>query len=72
MMLPLFRLYQQDGAEAAPLLDSPDAIMEYCRALFLGQRYEQFYVLALDHRGRLLLRTLISSGDEGRPRSIPG
>lgn len=71
LMLPLLRMYQQQGLAEHPQLDQAAEIRAYCRALYLGQRYEQLYVLALDAKGKLLLRTLISSGDEGETAVYP-
>lgn len=71
MMLPLLRLYQQGALEKAPTLAVGDSMKRYCQALMLGERYERLWVLALDPAGKLLLKTLISSGDEGETAVYP-
>lgn len=71
LMLPLMRLYGQDQAEQALRLDSLDSRLDYCRAMFIGETFEHLYVLALDAKDSLLLKTLISSGDEGETAVYP-
>lgn len=71
MMLPLGRLYQQSLLDAPQKLEGEAQRLAYCRALLHGERYEKLYVLALDHQGGLLSRTLISSGDEGETAVYP-
>ncbi len=71
MMLPLMRLYQLGETSEAPVLAAGEALSSYCRALMLGERYERLWLLALDPAGKLLLKTLISSGDEGETAVYP-
>ncbi|MHC1786639.1 MAG: RadC family protein [Christensenellales bacterium] len=71
LMLPLFRMCQQGSREETPRLQDTRAAAQYCRGLMIGRRYEQLYVLALDPGGKLLLETLISSGDEGETAVYP-
>jgi DNA repair protein RadC len=71
MMLPFMRLYQLGAANESPILAAGDGMKRYCRALMLGERYERLWLLALDPAGKLLLKTLISSGDEGETAVYP-
>lgn len=71
LMLPLFRLYSQSQVSASESLREADARLRYCRALMLGERYEKLYLLALDPKGGLLSKTLISAGDEGETAVYP-
>ena len=71
IMLPLMRLYGQDQAEQTLSLDNLQSRLDYCRAMFMGESYEHLYVLALDAKDSLLLKTLISSGDEGETAVYP-
>ncbi|NLD34068.1 MAG: DNA repair protein RadC [Clostridiales bacterium] len=71
MLVPLMRVYQQSQQAQMPDLSTPDLRMAYCRALLMGERYERLYVLALDTKGYLLLKSLISAGDEGETAVYP-
>ena len=71
LLLPLSRLYYRERADRGQGGQQPGDWMEYCRALLMGERYERVYVLALDAGGRLLQKTLISSGDEGEAAFYP-
>ena len=71
MLLPLMRLYQQDQQAQTLDLSQVPQRRAYCQALLMGERYERLYVLALDARGRLLHKSLISSGDEGETAVYP-
>lgn len=71
LMLPLGRLYQQSLMAAPEMLKDSQGRLDYCRALMHGERYEKLYVLALDHKGGLLSKTLISAGDEGETAVYP-
>lgn len=71
LLLPLMRRYQQGLTDAPEALRDHAARLQYCKALFLGERYERLYLLALDHSGALLTRSLISSGDEGGTSVYP-
>ena len=71
LLLPMLRLYQQGRQERPQQLKDHQARLAYCRALFLGERYEQLWLMALDHSGTVLLRSLISSGDEGGTAVYP-
>lgn len=52
--IELGRRAQQIDPEARPLLTSPEAVNRLLGPRLLGKRKEEFYVLALDTRGRLL------------------
>lgn len=71
LLLPMMRLYQQGPQDRPEQLADPARRLRYCRALMLGERYERLYLLALDHGGRLITRSLISSGDEGGTSVYP-
>ena len=63
VIMPLFRAYRQSLAEDAPEIKNGYQAVNYCEALFEGERFEKFYVIALDARMRRINTTLISSGD---------
>ena len=71
LMLPLFQQYQLSQQQESPLLTTAEARLRYCTALMVGERYERLYALALDAKGRLLHRALISTGDEGETAVYP-
>ena len=71
LLLPLSRLYYREQADRVRGRQQPGEWADYCRALLMGERYERVYVLALDAGGRLLQKTLISSGDEGEAAFYP-
>ncbi len=71
LMLPLFQQYQLSQQQESPQLLTEEARMAYCTALMAGERYERLYALALDARGRLVHRALISTGDEGETAVYP-
>lgn len=71
MMLPLMRFYQLGASEESIILSNGDSMKRYCQALMLGERYERLWLLALDPAGKLLLKSLISSGDEGETAVYP-
>ena len=71
LILPLMRLYGQDQTGKALCLDNLQSRLDYCHSLFIGENYERLYVLALDAKDNLLLKTLISSGDEGETAVYP-
>ena len=65
LMLPLFRLYQQELTREQAAFSDQAGLLAYCRALLLGERLERFLVLSLDAGGKLITHSLISTGDEG-------
>lgn len=71
LMLPLMRLYGREQAQKAKEQPLAQSWMDYCRSLLMGERYERVYVLALDAKGVLINKTLISSGDEGEAAFYP-
>ena len=71
LLLPLSRLYYREQADRAQSRPAAGEWAEYCRTLLMGERYEKVYVLALDGKGGLIQKTLISSGDEGEAAFYP-
>ena len=63
MMAPLFRAYRQSAVQDVPEIKNGYQAVSYCEALFDGERYEKFYVIALDARMRRINTILISTGD---------
>ena len=63
MIAPLFRAYRRSIAEETPEIKNGYQAVRYCEALLEGERYEKFYVIALDARMRLIHTALISTGD---------
>ena len=71
LILPLSRLYYREQADRAQSRPLAGEWAEYCRTLLMGERFEKVYVLALDGKGSLIQKTLISSGDEGEAAFYP-
>ncbi len=63
MLVPLFRAYRQSAERDVPEIRDIAQAVRYCEALFEGERYEKFYVIALDARMRRINTALISTGD---------
>ncbi len=70
MLLPLLRRYLREQAGRARA-DGQTDWCALCRALLMGEKREQVWVLALDARGALLTQTQIASGDEGETAFYP-
>lgn len=68
LMAPLFRAYRQSAVQDVPEIKNGFQAVSYCETLFEGERYEKFYVIALDARMRRINTILISSGDVGEVR----
>ena len=62
MMLPLFRLYENDRLKARVKLDSFRLLRDYCSALYHGVTVEKFYLLSLDSRLKLIDARVIAEG----------
>lgn len=71
LLLPLLRRYLRERADRAQSQPGRADWAAYCRALLMGERREQVWVLALDAKGALLSKTQISSGDEGEAAFYP-
>ncbi len=62
MMLPLFRLYENDRLAECKTLSSYREARDYCASLFRGVTDERFYLVSLDARLRILSAQVISEG----------
>ena len=62
MMVPMFRMYEQEKLTPRLCLGNYGDLAAYCRTLFLGAGVEQFYVLCLDAKLNLLSAVLLSQG----------
>lgn len=62
MMLPLFRMYEQEKLLPRQRLGTYPDVAAYCATLFLGANNEMFYVLCLDAQFQLLATELIAFG----------
>lgn len=63
MIAPLFRAYRKSAEQDTPEIKNGIQAVRCCEALFEGERYENFYVIALDARMRRLNTVLIATGD---------
>ena len=62
MLLPLFRLYENDRLKSRVTLDSFRLLRDYCSALYHGVTIEKFYLLSLDNRLKLIDARVIAEG----------
>ena len=62
MMLPLFRMYQQEQLQPRRSLDTYSNLAAYCHSLFVGARSEQVYLLCFDAKLSLTATVLLASG----------
>ena len=62
MLLPMFRLYENDRLKARVRLDSYRLVRDYCAALYHGVTVEKFYLLSLDSRLQLIDARVIAEG----------
>ena len=62
MLLPLFRLYENDRLRQRQTLDSYRLVRDYCSSLYRGVTVEKFYLLSLDNRLKLLDARVIAEG----------
>ncbi len=62
MMVPMFRMYEQEKLKPRLCLGNYGELTAYCRTLFLGAGVEQFYVLCLDARLNLLKAVCLCQG----------
>ena len=72
MLLPLFRLYENDRLRQRQTLDSYRLVRDYCSSLYHGVTVEKFYLLSLDNRLKLLDARSSPKARWTRCRSIPG
>ena len=62
MMLPLFRLYENDRLAERKVLSSYREARDYCASLFKGVTEERFYLISLDAGLRIIAARLIAQG----------
>ena len=62
MMLPLFRLYENDRLAERKTLSSYREARDYCASLFRGVTDERFYLVSLDARLRIISAQVIAEG----------
>ena len=62
MMLPLFRLYENDRLAERKTLSSYREARDYCASLFRGVTDERFYLVSLDARLKIISAQVISEG----------
>lgn len=71
MLLPVFKLYQQDMFRPGVKLDIYQQLTAYCSSLFLGATEEQLYVLCFDAQLKLLAAELITRGTPDEILLVP-
>lgn len=71
MLLPVYKLYQQDMFRPGVRLDNYQQLTAYCSSLFLGAAEEQLYVLCFDAQLKLLAAELISRGTPDEILLVP-
>ena len=66
LMLPLFRMYEQEKLLPKQQLNTYADLAAYCRSLYLGVTHEQFYLLCFDAQLKLLAACRLSDGTPGQ------
>lgn len=62
-MIPsLARRYFHEKCKDKPILHSPTKAGEYTRSLFVGRKYEAFYLICLDSQNRVNYAALVHEG----------
>lgn len=62
MMVPMYRMYEQEKLKPRLCLANYGTLAAYCRTLFLGAGAEQFFVLCLDAKLNLISAVRLSQG----------
>ena len=62
MLLPLFRLYENDRLAERKTLSSDREARDFCASLFKGVTDERFYLVSLDARLKIIATQVISEG----------
>ena len=71
MLLPLYRLYENDRLKQRVRLDSYRLVRDYCWALYRGVTVEKFYLLSLDSRLKLIDARVLAEGTLGEVPVYP-
>lgn len=71
MLLPILRVYERNKALPRPRLSTYADIVAFCRTLFLGKNWEEFYVLCLDADLNLLSAKRIARGTPTEVNALP-
>ena len=62
MLLPMYRLYENDRLKQRLSLDSYRAIRDYCWGLYRGMTVEKLYLISLDSQLKVIDTRLIAEG----------
>ncbi len=62
MLLPMFRLYENDRLKQRVTLDSYRLLRDYCFSLYHGVTVEKFYLLSLDSQLKLIDARVLAEG----------
>lgn len=68
LLLPLYRRYRQDNLKPRLTLNTYGTLTDYCKAMYVGVKEEQAYVLGFDARLRLLGAKRVGTGS---PEEVP-
>lgn len=71
MLLPVFRAYEMEKRQPKLCLKNYGELIQYCRALFVGARNEQLYLLCFDAQMQLQAARLIATGTPAEVSVIP-
>ena len=62
MIIPMARVWMRGANEDAEMIRTSQDAERYCKSLLIGERTENFYVIALNAHNKLLGRRRISTG----------
>ncbi len=71
MMIPMARVWIRCANEDAAIIRSSGDAETYCKSLLIGERDEQFYVIALNAHCKILGRRRITSGTISEVTAYP-
>ena len=71
LVLNFMRKWQESAMEDGKSIKNTTEAGKYCRSLLLGSRTEQFYVICLDARCRVIGQRMISEGTLGEVSAYP-
>ena len=71
LMLPVFKMYEQNKLLPKQQLNTYADLAAYCRTLYLGVGHEQFYLLCFDAQLKLLATCRMAEGTPGEVAVVP-
>jgi len=71
MIIPMARVWMRGANEDAEMIRTSQDAERYCKSLLIGERTENFYVIALNAHNKILGRRRISTGSLSEVTAYP-